>query len=125
MIVQHEQQHDETMLITHQLRKGPPVLAAPLPAAPPADALSLPAEVAVPGGPFTMGTSSEPWSLDNERPAHTVRGAAVLHRHDAGQQRRLYRVHRRRRVRRSAVVDAGRLGAPGTGRAVRADVLET
>ncbi len=22
MIVQHEQQHDETMLITHQLRKG-------------------------------------------------------------------------------------------------------
>src|SRR5580658_1299687 len=26
MIVQHEQQHDETMLITHQLRKGAPVL---------------------------------------------------------------------------------------------------
>jgi gamma-glutamyl hercynylcysteine S-oxide synthase len=72
MIVQHEQQHDETMLITHQLRKGPPVLAAPPPAAPPADAFSLPAEVRVPGGPFMMGTSGEPWSLDNERPAHTV-----------------------------------------------------
>jgi len=72
MIVQHEQQHDETMLITHQLRKGAPVLAAPPPAAPPADAISLPAEVPVPGGPFTMGTSSEPWALDNERPAHTV-----------------------------------------------------
>jgi iron(II)-dependent oxidoreductase len=72
MIVQHEQQHDETMLITHQLRKGAPVLIAPPPAAPPAGAISLPAEVRVPGGPFTMGTSSEPWALDNERPAHTV-----------------------------------------------------
>ncbi len=31
MIVQHEQQHDETMLATHQLRAGAPVLAAPAP----------------------------------------------------------------------------------------------
>ena len=29
MIAQHEQQHDETMLATHQLRVGPPVLSAP------------------------------------------------------------------------------------------------
>ncbi|MCZ0982239.1 ergothioneine biosynthesis protein EgtB [Streptomyces diastatochromogenes] len=29
MIAQHEQQHDETMLITHQLRKGPAALTAP------------------------------------------------------------------------------------------------
>ena len=28
MIAQHEQQHDETMLITHQLRRGAPVLRA-------------------------------------------------------------------------------------------------
>ena len=28
MIVQHEQQHDETMLATHQLRSGPPVMSA-------------------------------------------------------------------------------------------------
>jgi iron(II)-dependent oxidoreductase len=72
MIAQHEQQHDETMLITHQLRKGAPVLTAPHPAPPPADAISLPPEVLVPGGPFTMGTSAEPWALDNERPAHKV-----------------------------------------------------
>ena len=26
----------------------------------------------MPGGPFTMGTSSQAWALDNERPAHTV-----------------------------------------------------
>jgi iron(II)-dependent oxidoreductase len=71
MIVQHEQQHDETMLATHQLRVGAPVLDAPPP--PAATAGRLPAEVLVPGGEFTMGTSTEPWALDNERPAHTVR----------------------------------------------------
>ncbi|MGK5631088.1 ergothioneine biosynthesis protein EgtB [Streptomyces sp. URMC 123] len=71
MIAQHEQQHDETMLITHQLRRGAAVLDAPPPPPAPADAAALPSEVHVPGGPFTMGTSTEPWALDNERPAHT------------------------------------------------------
>lgn len=71
MIAQHEQQHDETMLITHQLRRGPVVLTAPEPPFPPDGAAGLlPSEVLVPGGPFTMGTSTEPWALDNERPAH-------------------------------------------------------
>ncbi|MFJ7147491.1 ergothioneine biosynthesis protein EgtB [Streptomyces sp. NPDC100445] len=69
MVAQHEQQHDETMLITHQLRRGPRVLTAPDPE--PAPPFTGPAEVLVPGGPFTMGTSTEPWALDNERPAHT------------------------------------------------------
>jgi iron(II)-dependent oxidoreductase len=70
MIVQHEQQHDETMLATHQFRVGAPVLHAPEPpaAVAPPDA----AEALVPAGPFTMGTDTEPWALDNERPAHTV-----------------------------------------------------
>ncbi|MEU4524419.1 ergothioneine biosynthesis protein EgtB [Amycolatopsis sp. NPDC024027] len=70
MITQHEQQHDETMLATHQLRRGDPVLHAPEP--PPARSDTLPAEVLVPGGVFTMGTSAEPWALDNERPAHEI-----------------------------------------------------
>lgn len=69
MIAQHEQQHDETMLITHQLRQGPVALVAP---APPAHVEELPAEVLIPGGPFTMGTDTEPWALDNERPSHRV-----------------------------------------------------
>ncbi len=69
MIVQHEQQHDETMLATHQLRAGAPVLQAP---APPAGMSLQVGEVLVPAGPFTMGTSTEPWALDNERPAHAV-----------------------------------------------------
>ncbi|MHB1875789.1 MAG: ergothioneine biosynthesis protein EgtB [Streptosporangiaceae bacterium] len=72
MIAQHEQQHDETMLATHQLRDGTPVLVAPPPGPPAPDVLRLPAEVLVPGGPFTMGSSTEPWALDNERPAHQV-----------------------------------------------------
>jgi len=72
MIVQHEQQHVETMLATHQLRAGAAVLDAP--PAPPStvDPSALPATVLVPAGPFEMGTSIEPWALDNERPAHPV-----------------------------------------------------
>jgi gamma-glutamyl hercynylcysteine S-oxide synthase len=69
MIVQHEQQHDETMLATHQLRAGAPVLHAD---APPAGRALPVREVLVPGGAFTMGTSTEPWALDNERPAHAA-----------------------------------------------------
>ena len=78
MIAQHEQQHDETMLATHQLRKGAAVLTAPAPAPAPADAAALPAETLIPAGPFTMGTDTEPWALDNERPAHQVELAAFL-----------------------------------------------
>jgi iron(II)-dependent oxidoreductase len=47
------------------------VLTAPDPA-PPRGPAPTAAEVLVPGGPFTMGTSTEPWALDNERPAHPV-----------------------------------------------------
>ncbi|WP_424636763.1 ergothioneine biosynthesis protein EgtB [Embleya sp. AB8] len=72
MLAQHEQQHDETMLATHQLRAGPAVLDAPAPPAAGPDAAQLPREVPVPGGPFEMGTSTDPWALDNERPAHVV-----------------------------------------------------
>jgi iron(II)-dependent oxidoreductase len=76
MITQHEQQHDETMLATHQLRQGDPVLHAPAP--PAARSGRLPAEVFVPAGTFMMGTSAEPWALDNERPAHEVFVAAYF-----------------------------------------------
>ncbi|WP_373693943.1 ergothioneine biosynthesis protein EgtB [Parafrankia sp. BMG5.11] len=73
MVIQHEHQHDETMLATLQLRAGPPVLADPRPAPPsPAGPVDEAAEVLVPAGEFTMGTSTEPWAYDNERPAHRV-----------------------------------------------------
>lgn len=72
MVEQHEQQHVETMLATHQLRDGTPLLGsgAPLPPGRP-----LPADaVHVPAGPFVLGVdgTAEPDSLDNERPAHVV-----------------------------------------------------
>jgi iron(II)-dependent oxidoreductase len=70
MVLQHEHQHDETMLATHQLRRGAAVLdELPTPAP---RATSWPAEVLVPAGTFTMGTSSDPWAYDNERPAYQV-----------------------------------------------------
>ncbi|MGH4013307.1 MAG: ergothioneine biosynthesis protein EgtB [Pseudonocardiaceae bacterium] len=74
MIVQHEQQHDETMLATHQLRVGAAALHAPAPR--PQRAADLPDEVLIPAGEFTMGTSTEPWALDNERPAYQARTGA-------------------------------------------------
>lgn len=70
MIAQHEQQHAETMLATHQLRAGDPVLSTPH--APRIGGTVSDEEVVIPGGEFTMGTSDEPWALDNERPAHRV-----------------------------------------------------
>jgi len=73
MVVSHEQQHDETMLQALQLRSGPPLLGTgtPLPAGRPGVAGT---SVLVPGGPFVLGVDAvdEPFSLDNERPAHVV-----------------------------------------------------
>ena len=71
MIVQHERQHQETMLATLQLRDAPypPAAAAP---DPPARGPRPGDEVLVPGGPFTIGTDTEPWAYDNERPAVTI-----------------------------------------------------
>jgi iron(II)-dependent oxidoreductase len=72
MVIQHEQQHDETMLATHQLRGGPPLLGrgTPLPVGRPVSN----EPVLVPAGEFVLGVDAadEPRSLDNERPAHTV-----------------------------------------------------
>ncbi len=73
LVVQHEQQHDETMLATHQLRAGAPVLHAEAPPVAAADrGMRGPRDVLVPAGRFVQGTSTEPWALDNERPAHPV-----------------------------------------------------
>ncbi|MEE2059688.1 ergothioneine biosynthesis protein EgtB [Rhodococcus artemisiae] len=70
MIAQHEQQHDETMLATHQLRAGPPLLDAP---EAPREATPPERErVLIPAGEFEMGTTDDPWALDNEKPVHRV-----------------------------------------------------
>jgi iron(II)-dependent oxidoreductase len=69
MIIQHEYQHQETILATLQLRDGAyPVADEPdPPPEPPAQE-----EVLVEGGPFVLGTDDEPWAYDNERRAHEV-----------------------------------------------------
>jgi iron(II)-dependent oxidoreductase len=72
MVVRHEHQHDETMLATLQLMDTPYSEAGDGPGAPGVDLDALPADVVVPAGPFTMGTSTDPWAYDNERPAHEV-----------------------------------------------------
>ncbi len=75
MVVQHEHQHDETMLATIQLMGedfAHPAAALDDAAPTAADAVDPAATCAVPGGTVTLGTDREPWAYDNERPAHTV-----------------------------------------------------
>jgi gamma-glutamyl hercynylcysteine S-oxide synthase len=74
MVVQHEHQHDETMLATIQLMETvaiAPSAPEPEPTRGPARD-TAPEEIALPGGVFVMGTDAEPWAYDNERPAHEV-----------------------------------------------------
>jgi gamma-glutamyl hercynylcysteine S-oxide synthase len=68
LVLQHELQHQETMLQTLQLsgveyttpphddRQSPP----------------QPEDVLIPAGSFTLGTNEQPWAYDNEQPAHAV-----------------------------------------------------
>jgi iron(II)-dependent oxidoreductase len=75
MVIQHEHQHQETMLATIDLLDRPYRESNGRRRA---DATtrsarrSDDAEVSIPGGTFTMGTDAEPWAYDNERPAHRV-----------------------------------------------------
>nr|WP_221475588.1 ergothioneine biosynthesis protein EgtB [Sphaerisporangium rubeum] len=69
LVIQHEHQHDETMLATLQLSGEPGLVRdAALPPGRPGG----PEEVFVPAGSFLMGTDTQPWAYDNERPAHRV-----------------------------------------------------
>jgi iron(II)-dependent oxidoreductase len=72
MVLQHEHQHDETMLATLQLMDGQPYEPAHHQPPPPPARLPDSEEVLVGGGPFVMGTDVEAWAYDNERPAHEV-----------------------------------------------------
>lgn len=73
LVISHEHQHNEIMLQALNLRTGPPLLfdTSALPAGRPGLAGM---SVLVPAGPFVLGVeaASEPYSLDNERPAHVV-----------------------------------------------------
>jgi iron(II)-dependent oxidoreductase len=77
LVISHENQHDETMLQALNLRSGPPPFGtgSSLPTGRPGVTGT---SVLVPAGEFVLGVDavSEPHSLDNERPAHTVDVAA-------------------------------------------------
>ena len=71
LIVQHEYQHNETMLQTLQLIKGEgykpePRVELPVGRAPKREM------VPIPGGEFVMGTDDHARALDNERNAHAM-----------------------------------------------------
>ncbi len=75
MVVEHEHQHDETMLATIQLMKGfaHPDAAAWRPGRVEHDCGGGAADmVELPGGTFTIGTDERAWVYDNERPSHEV-----------------------------------------------------
>ena len=75
MVIQHEHQHDETLLATRQLMGAaarPPDGATEAPRHPRIDASSLPPMRTVDEGPVTVGTATHPWAYDNEHRAHEV-----------------------------------------------------
>lgn len=72
MVIQHEHQHDETLLATIQLMERPYSPAAGVARLDTAPGGTDAGELALPGGTFVMGTDDEPWAYDNERPAHDV-----------------------------------------------------
>jgi iron(II)-dependent oxidoreductase len=73
MVIRHEHQHDETLLATIQLMdEFVHPAAGDGPGARGSMAADLPADVLVEAGPFAMGTSTDPWAYDNERPEHVV-----------------------------------------------------
>ena len=65
MVAQHELQHAETIAQTLSLAGWP------APGSQEPTEVTVSGEVAVRGGPFTLG-STDPWAYDNERPAHLV-----------------------------------------------------
>ncbi len=74
MAVQHEHQHDETMLATLQLMdcfEHPHADGEAIPATS-RKTTTPPSEARVEGGQYRIGTDHDAWAYDNERPVHTV-----------------------------------------------------
>ena len=84
LVLQHELQHQETMLQALQLSG----VAYPTP--PHEDLRSPPRyeDILLPAGPFTLGTNTQPWAYDNEQPAHVVELPAFsIERHPVTNER--------------------------------------
>jgi iron(II)-dependent oxidoreductase len=70
LILQHEHQHNETMLQT--LKLAEPGVCEPPRRLLPREVADGPDTVVVEGGPFAMGDAGDEFAYDNERPRHEV-----------------------------------------------------
>jgi iron(II)-dependent oxidoreductase len=74
MVLQHEYQHNETMLQTLQLKQGQPYTPVERQSPPAGPAKVLTGGMALfPGGSVPIGTDDRSAAYDNERPAHLVK----------------------------------------------------
>ena len=123
MVEQHEQQHVETMLATHQLREAG---THPRPRGRCAAARAGRARAIRCWSPPANSCSGSTPTRSRGRSARAAgtrgRPAVVPDRPGAGDQRRVAGLHRRGRLRRAALVVAARVGAP-TGRRARAPAV--
>jgi gamma-glutamyl hercynylcysteine S-oxide synthase len=72
MVLQHEYQHNETMLQTLQLKQGSPYTPRQR-FAPPVERVEIPRDmVRFPGGALDIGTDDRSAAYDNERPRHPI-----------------------------------------------------
>ena len=81
MVLQHEYQHNETILQTLQLKKGEPYhpsVSVPHPIPPEDGPFGHPSMKRFPGGTVAIGTDDRSASYDNERPRHSVEIAPFL-----------------------------------------------
>lgn len=108
MIAQHEQQHDETMLITHQLRHGPAVLTAPEP--PPAPDDILLGRSPRLRRPVHHGHHHRALGAGQRAARAPPAGALLPDRHHTRQQRCLPAVHRGRMATRTRAGGPRRAG---------------
>ena len=114
MIAQHEQQHDETMLITHQLRSGRAG------AAPPRAARAAGRRARAAGRGASSPAGRSPWAprpspgrWTTSGPAHEVDVAGFWLDTTPVTNGAYTAVHRRRRLRRPALVDPRPAGSTG------------
>ncbi len=81
MVLQHEYQHNETILQTLQLKTGDPYhpnVSVPHPIPPEDGSFGDPRMIRFPGGTVAIGTDDRSASYDNERPRHWVEIAPFL-----------------------------------------------
>ena len=81
MVLQHEYQHNETILQTLQLKTGEPYhpsVSVSHPNAPGEDPFGRPTMLPFPGGAVAIGTDDRSASYDNERRRHSVEIAPFL-----------------------------------------------